>query len=132
MFWSKKHKYNAKKTEIDGIKFDSAFEARVYTYLRDNNVKILDRQIRFVLQDKFRFKGEAIRTIEYKPDFLIEWNWQQFYIDAKGMQDAQFKIKLKMWQFRYWQTWLELLIVKSIKDLESQLWHYHSYSQHSS
>lgn len=132
MYWSTKHKYNAKKTEIDGIKFDSAFEARVYTYLRDNNVKILDRQIRFVLQDKFRFKGEAIRTIEYKPDFLIEWNWQQFYIDAKGMQDAQFKIKLKMWQFRYGQTWLELLIVKSIKDLESQLWHYHSYSLHSS
>lgn len=124
MYWSTKHKYNAKKTEIDGIKFDSAFEARVYTYLRDNNVKILDRQIRFVLQDKFRYKGEAIRTIEYKPDFLIEWNWQQFYIDAKGMQDAQFKIKLKMWQFRYWQTWLELLIVKSIKDLETKLWQF--------
>lgn len=131
MFWSKKHKYNAKKTEIDWIKFDSAFEARVYTYLRDNNITILDRQIRFVLQDKFRYKGEAIRTIEYKPDFLIEWNWQQFYVDAKGMQDAQFKIKLKMWQFRYGQTGLELLIVKSIKDLEQQLWHYPSYSQHS-
>ena len=29
----KKHKYRAKKTEIDGIVFDSKVEARYYVYL---------------------------------------------------------------------------------------------------
>lgn len=120
MFWSKKHKYNATKTEIDGIKFDSKFEGRVYEYLRDHQIPILDRQIRFILQDKFRYNGEAVRTIEYLPDFLIEYRWHKLYIDAKGMQDAQFKIKHKMWKYRHGEG-NTLLIVKSIRDLEDQL-----------
>ncbi len=120
MLWSKKHKYNATKTEIDGICFDSKFEGRVYEYLRDHQIPILDRQIRFVLQDKFRYKGEAIRTIEYKPDFLIEYKGHKLHLDAKGMQDAQFKIKHKMWLYRYGED-NTLLIVKSIRDLEDQL-----------
>jgi len=68
------NKYGAKKVEIDGYKFDSKFEGRIYEILRDNPmVKILDIHPRYLLQEKYQTKDERkIRAIEYVSDFLID------------------------------------------------------------
>ena len=117
-------KYNAKKTEIDWITFHSWLESRFYIWLRDNTywIKLLWRQNKFVLQDKFRTKEwEAIREIAYKCDFYIEYQWDKYYIDSKGNKDSVFKIKYKMWLHRYWDENI-LLVLKTIKELCKVLW----------
>ena len=111
-------KYNSKKTVIDWIKFDSKLESTFYEFFKDNpDIKLIERQTSFILQDKFRTKEwEAIRAIIYKCDFYIEYEWDRYYVDSKWNQDAVFKIKHKMWLHRYGQENI-LLVCKSIKEL---------------
>ena len=116
----KKHKYNAVKTEIDWITFSSKLEARFYKYFIDNDIKVLELQPPFILQDKFRHDWKAIREIKYIPDFKIEYNGDIFYVDSKWMSDAIFKMKHKMWLKRYGGE-NTLIIAKSIKNLLEQI-----------
>lgn len=123
-FWSNGSKYNAKITEVDWIKFHSWLESRFYIWLRDNEywIQILDRQTKFVLQEKFRTKEwEAIREIYYKCDFYIEYQWDKYYLDSKWNSDAVFKLKHKIWLKKYWDENI-LLICKSIKQLCEMIW----------
>ena len=116
----RKHKYWAKKTEVDWIRFDSILESRFYRYFRDNNITILELQPVFILQDKFRYDWKAIREIKYIPDFKIEYNGDVYYIDSKWMSDSVFKLKHKLWLKKYWDENI-LIIAKSIKELESKI-----------
>ena len=110
-------KYNATKTIIDWIKFDSKLESRFYKYFKENNINILELQPAFLLQDKFRYDWKAVRAIKYIADFKIEVNGDIYYIDSKWMEDSVFKIKHKLWKKRYWDDNI-LLVCKSIKQLK--------------
>lgn len=114
------HKYNSKTIIIDGIKFTSLLEARFYKYFKDKGITILELQPRFLLQDKFTVRGENIRKIEYVADFRILHEWDEYIVDAKGLELDIFKLKIKMWKFIYWDK-LNLIISKSIVDLQKQL-----------
>lgn len=116
----KRHKYWAVKTEVDWVKFASKLEARFYKYLRDSDIEILELQPPFVLQEKFRYEGKAIREIKYIPDFKIKYEGDVYYVDSKWMSDAVFKLKHKLWLRKYGYENI-LIVAKSIKDLESQL-----------
>ncbi len=113
-------KYGARKTEFDGIMFDSQLELSFYKKLRENNIVILERQTKFVLQESFHIGKELIREIAYKSDFLIEWCWRRIYIDSKGMEVPEFKIKHKMWLFKYGNTH-ELIVTGSFIRLMATL-----------
>lgn len=114
------HKYSAKKTEIDGIKFDSLLESRFYKYFKNNSIKILEFQPEYILQDKFKYEWKTIRSIKYIADFKIEYKWDIYIIDAKWMNTPVFSLKHKLWLKRYWYENI-LIIAKSIKDLESKI-----------
>ena len=116
----KQHKYSAKKTEIDWIKFDSLLEARFYKYFKDSNIKILELQPEYILQDKFKYEWKTIRAIKYIADFKIEYDGDIYIVDAKGMTTPVFALKHKMWLKRYWSENI-LIIAKSIKDLENKI-----------
>lgn len=68
-----KSKYKAKKTEVDGIKFDSQKEANRYLDLlvlqRAGLIQDLHRQVKFELQPSYKKKGKTIRAIYYIADF---------------------------------------------------------------
>lgn len=113
-------KYGARKTEYDGIMFDSQLELSFYKKLKENNIVILERQTKFVLQESFHIGKELIREIAYKADFLIEWCWRKIYIDSKGMEVPEFKIKHKMWLFKYGNTH-ELIVTGSFIRLMATL-----------
>jgi len=115
----KSHKYNAKKTVIDWIKFSSAFEARIYNYFIDNGIEILSTQIKFELQPKFRYKWELIRPIWFIPDFLIKYKGKEILVEAKGMETPEFKIKRKLFLCKYPE--LNYIVAKSVKSLVEQL-----------
>lgn len=124
----KKSKYGALKAEVDGFVFDSVMEARFYIYLlqlvQKKEIKSFERQITYELQEKYKDPrtNKWIKAITYISDFVITNNdGSLVVIDVKGRETADFKLKKKMFGFKYrelplmciqWepktQEWMEL------------------------
>ena len=103
--YEKKSKYSAEKTEVDGITFDSTKESKRYA-----NLKLLERagvienlklQPRFLLQEGFTYNGHKERKIEYVADFQYERNGQTIVEDVKGMKTEVYKLKRKLFLYKY-------------------------------
>jgi len=100
-------KYKAKKTEIDGITFDSKAEAKRYQELklleRADYIQHLSLQPRFMLQEGFvnTHTGKKERAIEYVSDFMYLENNVIIVEDVKGMKTSDYKIKRKLFLFKY-------------------------------
>lgn len=101
-------KYNAKKVEIDGIKFDSKAEGEYYLHLKqqvsERQILGFERQKRMLLQEGFSVEGVKgkIRPIFYVVDFIIAENDGTLtYVDVKGMETDVFKLKKKLFMKRY-------------------------------
>ena len=110
----------------EGIVFDSKWESETYkllTTLLPSNVTV-HRQVDFLLQEKFKGPdGKAVREIRYSADFVITRDKElkensipsdAIVIDSKGHLTDIFKIKNKLFMYRY-----RALIhqVKSAKDV---------------
>lgn len=101
-------KYNAKKVEVDGIKFDSKAEAEYYLHLKqqvtERQILGFERQKRMLLQEGFNVEGVKgkIRPIFYVVDFIVTENDGTLtYIDVKGVETDVFKLKKKLFMKRY-------------------------------
>lgn len=100
-------KYNAKKANVDGHKFDSKREAERYRELklleRGKEIRNLVLQPRFLLQDKFVDKHEKThRKIEYVADFLyIDKDDNAIVEDVKGVLTDVYKLKKKMFLYLF-------------------------------
>lgn len=80
-----RHKYGAKRTETDGIKFDSKKEAHYYEDLK-TRVRI-GEVIFFLRQVPFHLPGNTKYTVdfqEFRADGTIA------FVDVKGMQTKEF------------------------------------------
>jgi hypothetical protein len=101
------HKYGAKRTEVDGIKFMSKSEANRYVDLKRLQsagvIQNLSLQPRFTLQEGFLNVDtlEKERKIEYVADFMYEINGEIVVEDCKGFKTADYKIKRKLFLFKY-------------------------------
>ena len=112
-------KYNNKKTTIDDIVFDSKNEALYYEALKDMKAKGLikdfELQPEFILQEGFEKDEKKYRAIKYTADFRVLTNNDSSYIvDVKGMLTTEFKIKMKLFNYKYPDIELRLLC-KSLK-----------------
>lgn len=102
-----KSKYKAKKTSIDGIKFDSQKEANRYLELKllekQGLIKYIDRQTRFELQPSYKKNGKTIRPIYYVADFAyIDVKTGKTIIeDIKGFRTEIYKLKKKIFEYVY-------------------------------
>lgn len=94
-------KYNARKTEIDGIKFASKAEGDYYKHLKklkaQGVVTWFDMQPRFTLLNAFTDDwGVEHNKIEYIADFLVHYaEGEPKVIDIKGTETPEFKLKRK-------------------------------------
>lgn len=93
----KRSKFNAVRTKVDGITFDSKREAEYYSELklRQKAGEILgfSRQDQFVLDDA--------GTV-YRADFVVYYLDGRYQIvDVKGVQTDVFKLKMAMLRMRY-------------------------------
>ena len=93
---------------IDDKHFDSIMEARFYLLLcklkKDNQIKKFDCQVKFELQEGYYnvFKAKKIQPINYIADFVIILNNNiKVVIDVKGIKTADFKLKEKMFGYKY-------------------------------
>lgn len=100
------NKYGSKKTEIDGVTFDSKKEAKRYQELRilekAGEIKDLRRQVKFELIPSQRIDGRvAERAVEYRADFVYIQDGKQVVEDTKGFRTKDYIIKRKLMLYRY-------------------------------
>lgn len=90
------NKYNAKKTYVDGIAFDSRKEAKRYQELklleRGGVISDLDCQVKFELIPK----QEGERPCYYVADFVYTENGKKVVEDVKGFRTDVYKLKRKL------------------------------------
>ena len=109
MFPYSRNKFSAKKVIIDGITFDSQKEARRYNELRllerAGEIKDLELQPRFLLQDAFKRAGKTHRKIEYVADFrYTNASGEQIVEDVKSPPTRKhpvYRLKKKLLLKRY-------------------------------
>lgn len=107
-------KYRNKKTQIGMYVFDSIAESKRYKELalleKAGQIKGLELQPKFLLQEGFKKNGKTYRKIEYIADFMYIENGKVIIEDVKGMETDVFKLKRKMFEYKY--PGFELRIVK--------------------
>lgn len=107
-------KYQNKKTQVGMYVFDSIAESKRYKELalleKAGQIKGLKLQPKFLLQEGFKKNGKTYRKIEYIADFMYIENGKVIIEDVKGMETDVFKLKRKMFEYKY--PGFELRIVK--------------------
>lgn len=71
----------------------------VESRLESGEIKSCERQVEYVLQDKFKYNGKTILPIKYRSDFNITWADGTLQVfDVKGQPDNLSLLKRKlMW-----------------------------------
>jgi hypothetical protein len=109
-----KNKYRNIKTEIDGIVFDSKKEAEYYQQLKylkqAGEIRDFGVQQRYELQPKFKKNGKTYQAITYIADFvIINKDGTTEVVDIKGVETKDFKIKHKMFEYKYQDLTLKII-----------------------
>lgn len=105
-------KYNSRKTVIDGITFDSKKEAKRYVELKnkqdEGEITDLRLQVPFELVPSFTIeidgKKRKRRNIRYIADFVYYENGQKVVEDVKGRKTEIYKLKKKLFEYKFKQT----------------------------
>lgn len=112
------NKYKNTKIVVDNIKFDSVLEANRYQELkllqRAKQISNLRLQVPFLLQEGFKKNGKTHRKIEYIADFVYEENGQTIVEDTKGMKTETFKIKQKLFEYKYPELSIKIITREEI------------------
>ena len=105
----RRRKYNNCKCAIYGHSFDSRAEMNRYLVLREmaSNGKIsnLILQPKYLIQDKYKGVLNGIKknipAINYIADFEYIKDGVKIAEDVKGMKTTEYKIKMKLFVFKY-------------------------------
>lgn len=107
-------KYKAKKTEVDGIVFDSKKEAKRYQELilleRAGVISDLQRQVKFILIPVQRINGKVVeRECSYVADFVyLDEGGKKVVEDTKGVKTKDYIIKRKL------MSWVHGINIKEV------------------
>jgi len=98
-------KYNARKTTVDGITFDSKMEASRYGVLvlmqRAGLISGLRCHPVYELQPAFEHNTRTVAAITYEGDFEYLENGVLVCEDVKGVRTPVFNVKAKMFLYHY-------------------------------
>ena len=90
------HKFHAKPTTLDGIRFDSKKEANYYQELK---FRILAKEIVFFLrQIPFHLSGGVVYRVDFQE---FHSDGTVHFIDVKGYKTKDFIMKKKMVESEY-------------------------------
>lgn len=107
LFIKNTNKYHNQKIMFDGYTFDSIKEKNYYIKLKALEkaglIRNLELQKEYVLQDSFKLNGTTRRKITYKADFsyISVQDNKIHVIDVKGFKTEVYKIKKKLFEFKY-------------------------------
>ena len=101
------NKYKNKKVKVNGKVFDSKKEAKRYYELinmeRAGLIKDLETQKKFLLLDTFKKNGKTYKQISYYADFVYfdVYSKKTIVEDVKGVKTEVYKIKRKLFEYKY-------------------------------
>nr|DAE64960.1 MAG TPA: Endonuclease [Bacteriophage sp.]DAF25581.1 MAG TPA: Endonuclease [Caudoviricetes sp.]DAJ69545.1 MAG TPA: Endonuclease [Caudoviricetes sp.]DAP36321.1 MAG TPA: Endonuclease [Caudoviricetes sp.]DAW00095.1 MAG TPA: Endonuclease [Caudoviricetes sp.] len=73
--------------------------------MKSGEILSYERQVEYVLQDKFKYKGKTILPIKYRSDFNVIWSDGTLQVfDVKGNPDSMSLLKRKMIWAKYPET----------------------------
>ena len=73
--------------------------------MKSGEILSYERQVEYVLQDKFKYKGKTILPIKYRSDFNVIWSDGTLQVfDVKGNPDNMSLLKRKMMWSKYPET----------------------------
>lgn len=102
---STKSRYTTYKPVIDGVRFDSLMEGRYYLFLLQEKeagqIDSFKMQVTYNLQPSFRKNKKTFRAIDYVADFVVEAKGKTYVIDTKGKETVEFKLKKKLFEYKY-------------------------------
>ena len=108
-----RNKYNARKTVIFGVTFDSKKESHRYLILLDMQARgkicRLTMQPRFVLIDTFTMYGRKIRQAIYTADFQYKEGDDWIVEDVKSVATAKieaYRLRKKLFIKRYGKKYI--------------------------
>lgn len=109
-----RNKYHAKKAVVNDVTFDSRLEARRYIELKNlqaiGEIFGLQRQPEFELQPEFKKRNKKYRKIVYIADFMyMDRKGNKIIEDCKGMETEVFRIKRKLFEYKYPDLTLTLI-----------------------
>ncbi|NDG31457.1 DUF1064 domain-containing protein [bacterium] len=105
---------NKKILEADGTRSDSKLESYLKRRLDMLNISY-HQQVSHVLMPSFRYKGELIRQIAYKLDFVVDG---RYAVETKGFFTADGKIKWKLFLHQYGDRFEGCLILRNQKQCD--------------
>jgi hypothetical protein len=110
-------KYHSRKLEVDGYAFDSQAEGKRYQQLklmeRAGQIRLLEVHPTYELQPAFKDReGKTVRAIAYEADFSYIEGGERVVEDVKGMETKDYKLKAKMFRYRYSALVYRVLKVK--------------------
>jgi hypothetical protein len=101
---SRRNKFGAKRTIVDGITFHSKAESERYKVLRskqaNRQVQELTLQPSFVLWTVGSLK-QPVKLCTYKADFMYREKGKWIVEDYKGTKTAMYNMKRKMFLLQY-------------------------------
>lgn len=110
-----KNKYNARKIEYNGIKFDSQFELKCWIYLeelvKEGKINNLQRQVKFEIIPA----NSVYRAVNYVADFTFFVGDKYIVADAKGLILPEFRIKQKIFFDKYKN---QIYVFKKLSDID--------------
>jgi len=100
------------RTDINGTVFDSKTEMDRWAVLqilqKTGKINQLERQVKFVLQEKFFHHGQMFQPITYIADFMylnisFREDIKTYWVveDSKGVKTAEYKVKKKLFLKKY-------------------------------
>lgn len=107
--WYKNNKYGNKKVNVGGETFDSRLEARRFQILRllerAGEIRDLRRQVPFELIPAYTKGRRKVRPAVYVADFVYTDKHGRTHVeDTKGYKTAEYKLKKKIFEWRYEYT----------------------------
>lgn len=110
-------KYRAKKTTVDGIRFDSKKEAARYCELKRleqvGEIERLELQPKFELLPSFVYNGTKIRGIVYRADFSFYRDGVRIIEDVKGFKTKEYLIKKKYLLYNIAQSDEKIIFIET-------------------
>ena len=100
------NKYQNKKCEYEGMKFDSQKERDYYKKLellqKYGKITDLKRQVEFVVLETFQLEGKTYRKTKYIADFTYKDEKGKYHIvDTKGFKTPEYLLKKKLMAWKY-------------------------------
>jgi len=119
-------KINRKKTEANGILFDSKLEADYYEILLERaergEITEIVLQPPFELVEPFELRGKKIRGMRYTPDFSYYEDGQYNVVECKGFTTESYRMRRKLFLLLFGEDCIFHQVSRKYKTWKTKTW----------